>query len=228
MWRVWKWRPHRWPAKIWRFHRDPPYRFRAGSWQQARLRGWDHVIVLTLLIAAGIVRGLDYMTGNDVYSSRDFMLSAAPAWVWGWAFVLGSSILLWGSTTRRHLYVWMGHGWLFIAYAVNAVATAWAREDTWAVVLLGLVIVASISAFLYWRERKWLRWVLGGAPVVGWLATIYLVVDKVPNLDGIRGAFALGTISLLHLLYHLRTGAAPLQFEESEVRGRDRRGGERA
>lgn len=101
-----------------------PYRLRAGSWQPARLRRHDHQLILVWLAVTALIRGLDYLTGADVWGARDFMLAAAPEWVWGSGFVAGAAILTVGVTTRRHLLVYVGHGWLASAYLVNAAALA--------------------------------------------------------------------------------------------------------
>jgi len=106
-----------------------PYRIKRNSWQPARLKRGDYRVLMVALVFIAYVRGLDYLIGDDVWNSRDFMLQAAPEWVWGGiGFVLGATILLLGTLTRRHLLVYVGHGWLGMAYFLNALAAILASQ----------------------------------------------------------------------------------------------------
>lgn len=100
-----------------------PYRFKADSWRPARMKRADHVFILVTLIVIAYIHGIDYTFGNDTYAARDYMIAAAPEWVWGGVgFLTGATILLYGVLTRRHLFVWLGHGWLGISYGITALA----------------------------------------------------------------------------------------------------------
>lgn len=122
-----------------------PYRFAKDSWQPARLKKVDHVATMVILIVIAYVRGLDYTLGNDTWASKDFMIAAAPEWVWGCVgFVAGATFLFYGSVSRRHFFVWLGHGWLTIAYGLAAAAqvlvtSPWAFDGIRGAGALGLV-----------------------------------------------------------------------------------------
>ena len=100
-----------------------PYRIRRGSWQPARMRRGDHVTMMVALVLVALIRGLDYTFGNDTWPAKDFMLEAAPAEVWGaCGFLAGALVLTVGFIRKRHILVYIGHGWLAIAYGLNALA----------------------------------------------------------------------------------------------------------
>ena len=101
-----------------------PYRLKRRSWQPARLRKVDHQALVLGLLLGAYVRGLDYLIGNDVWAARDFMLAFAPEWFWGAWFLTGAIILSAGVVLRTHLLVYLGHGLLWAAYTVNALALA--------------------------------------------------------------------------------------------------------
>lgn len=183
-----------------------PYRLRAGSWQPARLRRPDHQLILAWLVCSACVRGFDYLTGDDVWGARDFMLAAAPEWVWGSAFVLGGAILAAGLVRRRHLLVWLGHGWLTIAYGLNALALALSTGPVWQVVLMVAVLAA--SAYGVVRLPLAAATILAVALLSVWLVTVSATDVW---LDGVRGAGATGLVAILHGIYHLRTGVAPIR-----------------
>lgn len=108
------------------------YRMRSGSWQPARLKRVDYQVILVMLVVIAYVRGFDYLLGNDRWTAKDFMLAAAPEWVWGGVgFVAGAVILAAGLVRRRHLLVYVGHGWLGTAYTVNSLALALGSNLPW-------------------------------------------------------------------------------------------------
>lgn len=108
-----------------------PYRLKRGSWQPARHKRVDHQIILISLVVIAFVRGFDYLLGNDTWGARDFMLAAAPEWVWAWGFILGATLLTAGMLRRAHLLVYVGHGWLGVAYGVNALALGLGSDPPW-------------------------------------------------------------------------------------------------
>lgn len=100
-----------------------PYRIRRGSWRPARFRRCDHIVLMVALILVALIRGLDYSFGDDIWAAKDFMLEVAPAEVWGvCGFLAGALVLTIGVIRQRHLLVYIGHGWLAIAYSLNALA----------------------------------------------------------------------------------------------------------
>lgn len=101
-----------------------PYRLKRQSWQPARLRKGDHKVLVVWLLITAYVRGFDYLTGDDVWGARDFMLAFAPEWFWGAGFLAGAVILSVGLFFRIHLVTYIGHGWLWAAYTVNSLALA--------------------------------------------------------------------------------------------------------
>lgn len=186
-----------------------PYRFHAGSWQPARLRRPDHQLILVWLTCAAYVRGFDYLTGDDTWGARDFMLAAAPEWVWGGGFVIGAAILAGGLIRRRHLLVWLGHGWLAIAYGVNAAALAFASGPAWLVALLALSLVLATYALL--KMKLAYSVVISLGLVAGWV----VMADASGEwLNGVRGAGATGFVAIIHAIYHIRTGVTPIRPDE--------------
>lgn len=196
-----------------------PYRFRSGSWQPARFRWADHAVVSVLLIVVAYLRGLDYLIGDDVWSAKDFMLATAPEWVWGGVgFVLGATILTWGMATARHMIVYVGHGWLGTAYAVNSLALILAVAPSWgvAVVLAGVFFIAGVAVGCHWlmaRRKGWLAAVIVFAVV----AVFAVLMSLSSNYDGVRGGGATGIISCIHFLHMVRTGGRPLRVERSHI-----------
>ena len=99
------------------------YRLKKNSWQPARLRRGDHLLFSIVLVVIAYLRGLDYAFGEDTWMAKDFMVAAAPAEVWGFlGFLSGAVVLTYGMLTRRHIFVYIGHGWLALAYGLNALA----------------------------------------------------------------------------------------------------------
>lgn len=186
-----------------------PYRLRADSWQPARLRRPDYQLILAMLVCAAYVRGFDYLAGRDRWAARDFMLAAAPEWVWGGGFVIGAVILTSGLVRRRHLLVWLGHGWLAIAYGVNALALAFASGPVWLVLLLGAASAVATAALL--RLPILPGVIVSTAAVGAWLLAAWLSGEW---LNGVRGAGSTGIVAALHAIYHLRTGISPIRPDE--------------
>lgn len=186
-----------------------PYRLHANSWQPARLRRPDYQLIFAWLVCAAYLRGFDYLTGSDQWAARDFMLAFAPEWFWGAGFLAGAVILSAGLAFRIHLLVWLGHGWLAIAYGVNALALAFASGPIWLVLLLGAAFVAATVALL--RLPVLFGSLVSVAAVAAWISVASLTGEW---LDGARGAGATGLVAILQGIYHLRTGISPIRPEK--------------
>lgn len=186
-----------------------PYRFHANSWQPARLRRPDYELIHVGLVCAAYLRGFDYLVGRDRWAARDFMLAAAPQWVWGGGFLIGAVILTSGLVRRRHLLVWLGHGWLAIAYGVNALALAFASGPVWLVLLAGAAFAIAAAALL--RLPPLPGTIVSTAAMGAWLLAAWLSGEW---LDGVRGTGATGLVAALHGIYHLRTGVSPIRPDE--------------
>lgn len=79
--------------------------------------------MMVALVAVAVIRGMDYTFGDDTWAAKDFMLAVAPAEVWGLCgFLAGALVLAVGFVRKHHLLVYIGHGWLAIAYSLNALA----------------------------------------------------------------------------------------------------------
>lgn len=199
--------------------RHIPYRARKGSWQPSRLRWIDHALIMVVLIVIANVRGLDYLLGQDTWGAKDFMLAAAPAWVWGGVgFLAGASILAYGVATRRHLIVFIGHGWLGSAYACNSLALALAPGPK-----LGFLLVAAGLALI--ALTAWVCHLLArhGRGEVAFLLMLALVglnaasMVHIASFDGVRGAGAVGLVAMLHFIHMIRMGGRPLRVESGHM-----------
>lgn len=186
-----------------------PYRLHAGSWQPARLRRPDYQLILVGLVCAAYIRGFDYLVGRDRWAARDFMLAAAPEWVWGGGFLIGAVFLGWGLVRRLHLFVWLGHGWLAIAYGVNALALAFASGPVWLILLLGAAFAVATAALL--RLPILFGSFISVAALAAWTLVAWLSGEW---LDGVRGSGATFVVAALHGIYHLRTGISPIRPDE--------------
>lgn len=194
-----------------------PYRTRSNSWQPARLRAVDHAVIMAGLIIIAFVRGFDYLIGNDNWGAKDFMIAAAPEWVWGGiGFVLGATILTLGVTTKRHLLVYVGHGWLMAAYGLNALALMLSSGPTYALPIIAmasavLVTTAYVAHSIIEKGKGCLAFLLIAA-VATFGATALALSD---TFDGIRGGDAVGFVAMLHLLQMVRTGGRPLRLSSA-------------
>ena len=92
---------------------------RKNNWQQARLTTLDYSLILYGLFTVPLVRGFDYITGND---SNAKTLSAVERFlslnVWGAIFIIGALTLAYGVIMRWHRIVYIGHAILAPAYTV--------------------------------------------------------------------------------------------------------------
>lgn len=102
-----------------------PYRLTAGSWRQAQLLTVDIGLIIYASVFIALARGYDYGTGREMgvngmrpSPALSLVERTAPLWLWSAAFLAGGFILLVGVATRTHLVVWLGHIWLFWAYAI--------------------------------------------------------------------------------------------------------------
>lgn len=190
-----------------------PYRLRPDSWQPARWLGVDHVVLMVGLLFIGYLRGLDYLIGDDTWNSRDFMLAAAPEWVWGGVgFLTGAAILTFAITTRRHLFVYVGHWWLGIAYGLNALAAVLAAGPSYAVPIVALGAAWLVACtLLAHRLAQAGRRLLSFAAVLAGVGAVAAGMYYGPSFDGIRGGGSVGLVAGIHVLQAFRTGARPIR-----------------
>ncbi|MFW6776059.1 hypothetical protein ACOACO_17380 [Nocardioides sp. CPCC 205120] len=142
-------------------------------WQVARLTRIDVVRLTWLLFALALVRGFDYVTGDDArlaqpppeplgtvlgYSPRSALVgveAAFPLWIWGALILLAVSLLAVGLLGRWHRYVWLGHVVLSAAYTGLAIGLAYGYfERPWLDGIRsasGLVLPACLHTLLWWR-----------------------------------------------------------------------------
>lgn len=195
-----------------------PYRAKAGSWQPARLRWVDHAAIMVALIFIAFIHGFDYLTGDDNWGAKDFMIAVAPEWVWGGVgFLAGAMILSFGVTTKRHLFVYIGHGWLWAAYGLNALALVLATGPPAAPFILGVGVVffAMMVYLIHTLTAKGKRW-LSFAALLMTVAVGGTAMAFGNPFDGIRGAGAVGMVSVLHFIHMIRTGGRPLRPEQAK------------
>lgn len=150
-------------------------RRRPRRWQVAQLTRVDVVRLTWLLWAVGLVRGLDYATGQDeawpapiatplghVPKSALVGIEAAfPLWAWGALVLAACSVQLVGLLARWHAWVWAGHVMLAAVYIGLAIGLfvgyaerPWfdgVRNST------GLLVAFALHVLLWWR--------MGPAPV---------------------------------------------------------------
>lgn len=148
-----------------------------GDWTPAHLTKRDiSIVVATMLFTMG-VRAFDYIVGNDdkpapLINGRPptvaYVTEAFELKTWGWMVVACMALLIVGAAARRHVLVYLGHGFAAVVY------------------------------------------------IVLFLGTLVPVLER-DHLDGIRGASPLFAMTVLHLLFWLRTGPRPLSSEESQV-----------
>lgn len=133
----------------------PRRSIRAGTWRPAAFTRGDMTILVAWLCALAVVRAVDYIlspTGTSVEET-------GPIWLWSAGLLIGVSLLVVGSLQRRHLLVWVGHGWLGSLYAgITAVAIIDALRvwDDWR--RIGPVAIVSVLHWLLW-------WRTGPRPV---------------------------------------------------------------
>ncbi len=114
---------------------------RRQTWRPAELDGVDLWVLLFGLLTVATVRGADYATTPSPVRTQpgpplpatSVIEAAFPLWIWGIAMFAGAAVLLVGITSRAHLAVFIGHGWLFMIYgalAIGVVASLGSR-DSW-------------------------------------------------------------------------------------------------
>lgn len=196
-----------------------PYRMKAGSWQPARLRWVDHAVLMIGLIVIAYLRGIDYLIGVDVWAARDFMIAAAPEWVWGGiGFFAGATILTFGVTTARHLLVCIGHGWLSAAYGLNALALFLAAGPGFGIFYaMGTVLIVTAMAMAAHRLVTKGKGIWAFALVLLVVAIFTEGVYLSGSFDGVRGAGAVGLVAYIHFIQMLRTGGRPLRLSEGHA-----------
>lgn len=96
----------------------PAHRMRhpKGDWVPARFTGRDSAWIMVALVYQALVRGLDYVTGEEPTKYTSALEQATPVPFVGALLILGGLTLAVGVVTRRHLVVWIGHGGLAILY----------------------------------------------------------------------------------------------------------------
>lgn len=192
-----------------------PYRMQSGSWQPARLRWIDHAVLMIGLIVIAFLRGVDYLIGDDTWGARDFMIAAAPEWVWGGVgFISGALILAFGVATSRHLAVYVGHGWLFASYALNSLALIMASGPDYA---LPIVVASAFVIFIVARSAHYLVEHGKGSTAFLMIAAVVILFGTAlqysNHWDGIRGGGSVGLVAYIHLTHMIRTGGRPLRVE---------------
>lgn len=88
------------------------------KWEPVKLGPADTTILSIALLAAAIVRALDYSTGSDAIGAPGLagIEEAFPLWAWSAALLGGCAVLASGMIARRHLQVFLGHSLFAVIY----------------------------------------------------------------------------------------------------------------
>lgn len=202
-----------------------PHAELCGRWQPAALVTSDIIILKLMLGAAALIRAGDYVHGA---ADRYGLIEAAfPLPVWAiWSWTVGALILV-GIAAQRHIIVWLGHslgaglyGLLAIAQLGNSFdnwppatevtsAVPWHVWATMSAFLVTLLPAAALTATGSLHKASW------AAAIVGITITAALIAIAHVPADGIRGILPLGTLSILHTMFAVRSGPRPLRADEA-------------
>lgn len=87
------------------------------KWEPAKLGPADTTILSIALLAAAIVRALDYSTGSDAIGAPGGPGSpVVELWAWSAALLGGCAVLASGMIARWHLPVFLGHSLFAVIY----------------------------------------------------------------------------------------------------------------
>ena len=114
-----------------------------------------------------VIRGLDYVTGSsskvaDIVTIGTVINQIVNLAFWGWAFLIFGLVLLVALLTKRHFFIFIGHGVLLAAYAMLMVSSAQAvmqfHDDFRALLppLSGMII----NGYFAVRLKPWPREVI--------------------------------------------------------------------
>lgn len=128
------------------------------KWRQGIFTAFDQKLLLGWMLLQATFRGIDYITGTYPNGPEWVVLNHAFAsgTVGTW-FVVGALMTMAGVLFRTHLWVWLGHGMLYIAYWAMAISTilgmmrAGAEADT-ALRVPGILFGAGLMHFIWWMR----------------------------------------------------------------------------
>lgn len=94
-------------------------------WRPAKLGPADTTVLSLIVGMVTLIRGYDYLTGDDVWRRAAGeappalvgVEGAFPLWVWGIVFTVSSLVLFVGMAKRWHFWVFLGHAVLGLFYA---------------------------------------------------------------------------------------------------------------
>lgn len=114
-----------------------------------------------------VIRGLDYVTGSnskvaDIVTIGTVINQVVNLSFWGWAFLIFGWVLLIALLTKRHFFVFVGHGVLLAAYALLMVSSAqavWQFHDDFRALLPPLSGMI-LNGYFAIRLKPWPREVI--------------------------------------------------------------------
>ena len=196
-------------------------------WQPAALITGDVIALKLTLGVIALNRAGDYAHGaGDRYHLLE---SAFPLWVWcAWAYLVGACVLA-GIAWRRHVVVWLGHGFGAGLYGILAVTQLSAAFEgwppagpvasvlpppVWLTMLAGLAVALAVGAVTARGNLAPASWFAG---LLGLAVIVAMVALAAKPADGIRGAGPMAVVALLHAILAARSAPRPLTDDQATV-----------
>lgn len=136
-----------------------------GSWEPGRFHLTDALVLKVVLIAMGVMRGIDYLTPSvrGWTPVTESMVGAFPLQVWAAMVLIPTATLMIGLLGRIHIAVWLGHGLLAGVYAALVVSLGLVYIErpffdgmrSVTVLFLPATLHAVITARTGWRPPRW-------------------------------------------------------------------------
>lgn len=125
----------------------------SARWEQGMFTRTDQRWILIILLIQANIRGFDYLRGSTPSGHEWDVLEAAftPQQLGLW-FIFASTLTFCGVIFKWHVGVWLGHGFLWVAYWALALATSiaidWSIET--ALRIPGAFFGAGVIHFIWW------------------------------------------------------------------------------
>lgn len=196
--------------------------FEIGSWKPGNFPPVVTLITKLILFGLMVVRGADYLFGDEPSTSvrLSTIEAAAPIHWWGAACLIAGAIGFSGITLRRANLVLWGHvigAAIYMSFSISAAISVIRLSENPDRGLIPFLILSSIAVGFLYFSRKGHRGSQDKIVAAALLITIGVAITTL-GLDGLRTATIFAGVAGINIMMAIGTAARQRQMSILEAR----------